>query len=395
MGSRASRTLANQLDYEEPWAERVDPALGGHSRTPAQPSCAFQLLARSACYRTWGEQPPVPLGDHVDRAVDDLDGGVVVDRVRRTIDLCRPSLGVGHRVPRRALWSQVRADREVDESEGFVATAGRLPLDEVLADTRGHHHASGAQSHPCRLVQRGQEVRQPGLPHPVAEVEGIAAVHQEDICLSDPWHPAFPVEAGQRGEFQDAYGLPPQLGHGAAGLLPADEAPSSTRTGHRVRVRRGGDAEGVGFFDRLPQQVDERVVDARVLDAGGREKELHAASWSRYCRRALRGLYALETGRSPETHRLRADPASPPPGRSVTCFGSPRPPECSSRLQYWWALSGSWSPVLTATVSPFSPARGVERAYGVTAPGAQNERPAEPKEGYAHRDRLPRREGQR
>src|SRR4029078_4651988 len=101
------------------------------------------------------------------------------------------------------------------------------------------------------------------------------------------------------------------------------------------------------FFDRLPQQVNERVVDARVLDAGGREKKLHAASWSRYCRRALRDLYALETGRSPETHRLHADPASPPSGRSVIGFGSPRPPECSLPSQYWWAFWGSWSPART------------------------------------------------
>src|SRR5207248_1676378 len=101
------------------------------------------------------------------------------------------------------------------------------------------------------------------------------------------------------------------LAHGAAGLLPADEIPCSARTGHWVRVRRGGDAEGVGLGNRLPQEADECVVDAGVLDAGGREKKLHAASWSRYCRRVLTDPYAVETGRPPRTHRLRADPARP------------------------------------------------------------------------------------
>ena len=34
-GNWASRTLANQLDYEEPWRSGSDPVLGGHSRTLA------------------------------------------------------------------------------------------------------------------------------------------------------------------------------------------------------------------------------------------------------------------------------------------------------------------------------------------------------------------------
>ena len=101
-----------------------------------------------------------------------------------------------------------------------VATGGRLPLDEVLPDTRGHHHAPGAQPHPDRLAQRRQEVRQPGLPHPVAQVQGVAAIHQQDVGLSDPGDPAFFVDAGQRGELQHAQGLPTQLAHGASGSCP-------------------------------------------------------------------------------------------------------------------------------------------------------------------------------
>src|SRR5690242_17874068 len=43
-----------------------------------------------------------------------------------------------------------------------------------------------------------------------------------------------------------------------------------------MAVRRGEDAEDVALGDRLPEQVDHRVVDGRVLDAGGREEQLHA-----------------------------------------------------------------------------------------------------------------------
>src|SRR5215210_5114824 len=90
--------------------------------------------ARVACYRSAGEQPPVPLRDDVDGAVGDFDGGLIVNRVRRTVDSRRPALCLGHSVAGHAVLSQVRTDREVDESERLVATDRRLPLDEVLAD---------------------------------------------------------------------------------------------------------------------------------------------------------------------------------------------------------------------------------------------------------------------
>ena len=95
--------------------------------------------------------------------------------------------------------------------------AGRPPPDEVLPDARGHHHAAGAQPDPDRLGQRRQEIRQPGLPHPVAQVQGIAAADQQDVGLPDQGDPAFLVDAGQRGELQHAHGLPPQLGHRVVG----------------------------------------------------------------------------------------------------------------------------------------------------------------------------------
>ena len=41
------------------------------------------LLSRLACFRAGGKQLPVPLGDDFDGAVDHLDGGLIVNRVRR------------------------------------------------------------------------------------------------------------------------------------------------------------------------------------------------------------------------------------------------------------------------------------------------------------------------
>src|SRR5690348_3686282 len=43
-------------------------------------------------------------------------------------------------------------------------------------------------------------------------------------------------------------------------------------------VHGGRDAEGARLGNRLAEQVDERVADARVLDACGRQKKLHRAS---------------------------------------------------------------------------------------------------------------------
>jgi hypothetical protein len=45
-------------------------------------------------------------------------------------------------------------------------------------------------------------------------------------------------------------------------------------------VQPSGDAEGIGFGDRLVEEIDKRVLDARVLDAGRRKQKSHAASES-------------------------------------------------------------------------------------------------------------------
>src|SRR3954468_19886135 len=95
----------------------------------------------------------------------------------------------------------------------------------------------------------------------------------------DHGNPAFVVDAGERGQFQHSQGLPAQLAHRAARFSSADELPRLLAgTDPGVPVHRGGDAEGAGLADRFAQHVDQRVADARVLDAGGREKKLQVAS---------------------------------------------------------------------------------------------------------------------
>src|SRR6478735_5893696 len=68
-----------------------------------------------------------------------------------------------------------------------------------------------------------------------------------------------------------------QLAHGC-GRLTGDETPCPTGTALRVAVPRRGDTEGVGLGNRFAEEIDQRVVDGRVLDASGREKKPHAAS---------------------------------------------------------------------------------------------------------------------
>ncbi len=103
----------------------------------------------------------------------------------------------------------------------------------------------------------------------------IAAIHQQNVCLSHPADPAFFVDAGQRGELEHAQGLPTQLAHGRSGLLSADEPPCMHRTGHGVTVRGGGDTQGAGLGNGFTQQINQSVVDARVFDASGGEKKFH------------------------------------------------------------------------------------------------------------------------
>src|SRR6266496_2664941 len=96
-------------------------------RTPARPSGRC-LLARFACFRAGGEQLPVPLGDDFDGAVDDLYGGLIVNRVRRYWYPGGPSFYVGQGSVRHVLVHQVRKHREIDQSQRSVAARERVTV---------------------------------------------------------------------------------------------------------------------------------------------------------------------------------------------------------------------------------------------------------------------------
>jgi hypothetical protein len=186
----------------------------------------------------------------------------------------RPLLCVGHGALRQSLVVQVREHRERNQSERSIATGGRSPRDEVLPDVGGHHDAPGAQSHVDRVAQRRQEIRQSRLAHPVAQIQGIAAVHQQDVGLLDHRHPMVLIDAGQRGELQHSQRLPTQFAHGGPGLSSGDEVPCQAGAALHA-VSSGRDTEGTRLCDRFAQEVDQRVPDARVLDARGSEKQPH------------------------------------------------------------------------------------------------------------------------
>ena len=215
-----------------------------------------------------------------------------------------PPLCGGHRVQRQVRVVEVREDREVDDPQGAVVCRGR-PRHEIVTDPGGHHHAAGAHPNPDQLGQRRQEVRQSALPQPVAQVRRIAALDEQDVRLSDQRDPALRVEARQGGELQHSHGLPAQSDRGSAGLLPADAQPRLARAGQGMPVQRRGNAEGVALGGRLAEQLDQRVVDARVLDAGGSEKKFQSAcSFARVLARSLKRLrrgaqFIGRAGRSP------------------------------------------------------------------------------------------------
>ncbi len=103
-----------------------------------------------------------------------------------------PCLCVSQCVVGQRLVVEVREDREVDEAERPVVADGRLPPDELLADARCRHHAPGTHADPHRVVELWKEVGQPALSHPVAQVEGVPARHEEHIGCAVRGEPNAP-----------------------------------------------------------------------------------------------------------------------------------------------------------------------------------------------------------
>ena len=75
-------------------------------------------------------------------------------------------------------------------------------------------------------------------------------------------------------------------------------------------VSRGRNAEAAGLGNRFTQEVEQRLADARVLDAGGSEKKPHAASQSGYRRPDLPSAYRSVRGRDSQTIENSSAPAA-------------------------------------------------------------------------------------
>ena len=151
----------------------------------------------------------MPLGDEFDGAVGHFDGGVVVDRVRRTRQAGGLSFCFGHGVLRQIGVIHVREDREVDDSERAVVTAGRRPPDEVLPDPRGQHHAPGAEPYVDRSLSDGSRSASPDCFIQWPRYRASPPFTSRTSVSWTRWNPAFCVEAGQRGELQHSQGFHP------------------------------------------------------------------------------------------------------------------------------------------------------------------------------------------
>jgi hypothetical protein len=104
----------------------------------------------------------------------------------------------------------------------------------------------------------------------------VATTDQQGVGRPEDRDPLLLVEAGKRGELQDADRFPTQLDQGVAGS-PGDESPSLAGTA--AGMQRGGDAQRAGLGNRLAQEVDQGIADARIADATRGEKEpLHASA---------------------------------------------------------------------------------------------------------------------
>src|SRR5438094_10570556 len=105
---------------------------------------------------------------------------------------------------------QVRADREVDQTERRVirgvATVVRL------SEMAYHGHAPGAQPDIDGLcAQRSEQVCKSRLPHPLAEIHGVATTDEQSVDFLYLRDPIRLVDTRQSGELQHPDRLPAQL----------------------------------------------------------------------------------------------------------------------------------------------------------------------------------------
>ena len=104
---------------------------------------------------------------------------------------------------------QVRIQRKINQSQRSVAAGGRIDAIVLLSKGRGDHHTPGAHPHIDRLARKlQQEVCQSRLPHPVAQVKGVAATPRiSRQAAAAPLGLAYDAVGMQRA-LDSAIGLP-------------------------------------------------------------------------------------------------------------------------------------------------------------------------------------------
>ena len=166
------------------------------------------------------------------------------------------------------------SELDVVRRKRAAAAAGRITVG--FSEDRGYRHAPCAHPNVDRLLpQRRQEVCEPRLPHPVGQIQRIATPNQQCVRLLDHRNPSFLTDTGQRGELQHSQRPPAQLAQGALGFS-ADRLPCHASTAGEG-IYRGRNEKSTGFGNRFAQQLDQRVMDASVINASGSEEKPHRA----------------------------------------------------------------------------------------------------------------------
>jgi len=160
---------------------------------------------------------PMGFGDDLDGSIDHFDCGLTVNRVR-AVTVFSGSIS----------WSRCgKIEKSTTPCVRPTPVGGCQPTK--------HSPMRGALPWlpaliPAQTVSRREGKRsRAGLTHPMAQIPGVA--------------------------------------HGAGGFSSTDQAPCMGRSDLGVALSRRGNTEGVGFGNRLAQDVDQRVVNAGVFDA--------------------------------------------------------------------------------------------------------------------------------
>src|SRR6201996_2436914 len=224
--------------------------------------------------------------------------------------------------------------RKINQPQRLV-TFRRQSMVPERRSVPGHHHAARTQPHIDRLAQqRRQQIRNPGLPHPVRQILAIASSDQQRVRLLEHGDPHLPLNARQRSKLQHSQRPPTHLAKRIA-QRSADH-PIRYVSPIGQRVNRGGNKKRARLGHRLAQQLNQRVVNARVADTCRSKKKPHevimperlTASPTPSSNQSARSQTAAATAQttpdspSPDTHTLHPTrrPTSTPSASAAPAF---------------------------------------------------------------------------